>query len=134
MKLLVTPNGEQHGLINSVANSVKSSDLKNLDPKIREKAKKKREEDSKIVKARYINFKGPNERLNKFYCQWEGDPIQTWKFIPDQVYEVPMGLINEINEHMGMIVRSEILDSKGVPTMKDGAPRKEHQFIPISFN
>ena len=134
MQRYVTANNEAHGLINQVGNSVKFDDFKNIDPKIREKAKKQKEHDHKIVKARYINYMGDHERLDKVYCRWAGDPIQTWHCIPNHVYEVPMGLVEEINNHIGLIQRSEILDSNGVPTMKDGKPKKIHEFLPCSFN
>ncbi len=132
--LLVAANGEQHGLINSVANSVKAEDgFKNMKPELKAQCEKQKKEDSKIIKARYINKRGDNERLTKPYCKYAGDPIQTWHFIPGKEYDVPKGLVEEVNSSKGLPRRSEVLDAKGVPTVKDGAPELIHQFVPVSF-
>lgn len=132
-KEMVTSWGEKHGLINTIANSVPDNDFKHFTAENKEKAKKQRKEESRLVKARYINYRGKHERLTKPYCRWAGDHIQFWHLIPDHEYELPMGFINEINEAEGIPVRSEILDSNGIPTKKDGKPEKIHQLVPVSF-
>jgi hypothetical protein len=131
--LMVTESGEQHGLINSVANSVKDDGFKNMQPEWRAKAEKMKKEDQKKVKARYINHRGLHERLTKPYMRWAGDPIQTWHLIPGQVYELPMGFVNEINNNPGLARRSEALGKDGLPSRKDGPSEKIHELIPISF-
>jgi hypothetical protein len=132
--LLVAENGEKHGLINQVANSVQDDGFKHMKPDIKAKAEKLKQEDHRIVKARYINHRGKHERLTKPYCRWAGDPIQTWHCIPDHVYDVPMGLVNEINDpNKRLAKRSEILDASGKPTLKDGPGEQIHEFVPISF-
>ena len=135
MSLMVTASGEKHGLINSVGNSVKAEDrFKNITEKNKEKAEKQRKEDCRMVKARYINHRGNHERLSKPYCRYAGDPIQTWHFIPEQEYEVPKGLVDEVNDpNKRLARRSEILDSSGKPTLKDGPGERIHEFVPISF-
>lgn len=133
MELLVTKNGEEHGLVKTVANSVKKSGLDHLNEKIREKAKKEREDDAKIVKARYINYIGKNERLTKPYCRWAGDNIQTFHLIPDNVYDLPKGFVKEVNDSLGLMKRSEILDAKGEPLPRDEGYQKIHQLVPVSF-
>lgn len=130
---MVTETGEQHGLINTVANSVKDDGFKHMQPEWRAKAEKMKKEDSKRVKARYLNHRGTHERLSRPYCRYAGDPIQMWHFIPGQVYEVPLGLVNETNSNPGLPRRSEVLDNNGQPTKRDGAPEKIHEFVPISF-
>lgn len=128
-----TASGEEHGLINVLANSVPDNGFKHMTPEARTKAEKMKKDDAKMVKAKYINYRGINERLEKPYCKYAGDRIQIWKLIPNEVYELPYGFVKEINESRGMPVRSEILDGKGVPTTKDGASQKIHELIPISF-
>lgn len=130
----VTETGEKHGLINTVANSVHDNGFKYFSPENKIKAEKQKKEDSKIVKARYINKIGKNERLTRPYCNWAGDPIQTWHFIPDHVYEVPMGLINDVNAvHKAPPKRSGLLDAKGQPTLKDEKGDRIHEFVPVAF-
>lgn len=132
-QLLKTDNGEEHGLINSVSNSVKAEDAyKGMTPETKAKAEKLRKEESRLVNARYINHRGSNERLEKPYCRWAGDQIQSWKFIPEYTYEVPVGLINEVNASR-LAQRSEVLDANGVPTKKDGKGVRIHEFVPVGF-
>lgn len=130
---LVASNGEEHGLINAVGNSVADNDFKYMDPETKTKAQKMRKEDGKLVKARYLNSRGEHERLTKPYCKYAGDPIQTWHFIPGQVYDLPKGLVEEVNGSPGLAKRSELLDVNGRPTIKDGHAEKLHQFVPVSF-
>ncbi len=132
-QLMVTENGEQHGLINSVANSVKDNGFQYMTPEAKSKAEKQRKEESRKVKARYINHRGDNERLTKPYMRWAGDPIQTYHLIPGFTYELPMGFINEINNSPGLPRRSELLDSQGMPTKKDGKNERIHELVPVGF-
>lgn len=133
MQELIAQNGEKHGLINTVANSVKDDGFKSMTPENKVKAEKMRKEDSKLVKARYLNSRGKHERLTKPYCRYAGDPIRTFHCIPGHVYELPLGFINEVNGSKGLAQRSEVLDADGVPTKKDGEFEKIHEFVPVSF-
>lgn len=132
MEILKTKQGEEHGLINEYPNSVKDDNFKSMSPAQKEKLEKEKKDDNKLVEARYINKRSANERLTKYYCRWAGDKIQQWKFIPEQVYKVPYGLVKEINS-IQPIVRSEVLDANGLPTLKDGTGEREHEFVPVSF-
>lgn len=133
MMNLTASNGEKHGIINRVANSVQDDDFKHMKPEVKAKAEKIKKEEHKIVKARYMNHRGQHERLTKPYMRWAGDPIDTWHCIPGEVYEVPLGLINEINNSPGLPRRSEVLDTSGRPTIKDGSPERIHEFVPVGF-
>jgi hypothetical protein len=130
---LVSPTGEEHGLINEVGNSVEDNDFKNMKPDAKAKAKALRDEEHRIVKAQYLNARGPGERLTKPYCRWAGDKIQTWHFIPNYTYEVPLGLVNEVNNSPGLPQRSEVVDTNGKPTTKEGEPFRLHKFVPVGF-
>jgi hypothetical protein len=132
MQKLVTEAGEEHGLINTVANSVADTDFKHIAPENKEKFKKMRAEDAKVKKAKYINMKGENERLERPYMRWAGDPIHTFKLIPGHIYELPMGFINEINSKQNY-QRSEVLDANSRPTIKDKLLPNEHQLVPVGF-
>lgn len=134
MKNLPIKNGQRHGCINEVANSVPDDGFKRFAEKDRESMKLLREKQAKVVKAKYINYRGPNEILETQYMKWAGDPITSWRFIHDQEYEVPMGLVEQINDPKKRLVkRSEVLDAKGVPTAKDGAAEQIHAMIPVAF-
>ena len=129
-----TQSGEEHGLSNVVGNSVQDDGMKRFSEKDRPKMESLKKEECRIVKARYMNHRGPNERLEKPYCRWAGEPIQMWRFIPGQVYDVPKGLVDEVNDPNKVLKqRSEILDKNGQPTTKEGAGMRIHEFVPVGF-
>jgi hypothetical protein len=126
----VTPMGEQHGKINQWHNSSKELS-KGMSSETKSKLEKEKEEDARIVKARYINHRGEHERLTKPYCRYAGDPIEYWHLIPNEVYELPIGFIKEVNESPGLAQRSK-MDVHGQPVI-DSKPFKLHELFPISF-
>ena len=131
--LMVAPNGERHGLVNVVANSVQDNDFKHMTPETKKKAESLKKDEQRIVSARYINNRGTHERLEKPYMRWAGERIEMWKLIPGQTYNLPYGFIKEVNENPGLAKRSEILDVNGVPTKRDGPNEKIHELVPTSF-
>lgn len=130
---IVTAWGEEHGMIKEVANSVPERGFERFAEKDRAKMEKQRKEDARLVKVRYINYRGSNERLTKPYMRWAGDPIRTYHLIPNHEYTLPMGFINEVNSNPGLAVRSEKLDRNDQPMRKDGAPEKLHELVPVGF-
>lgn len=132
--LLVTESGEQHGLINQVANSVQDNGFAHFKPEWKKKAEDLRKKEAKVVKARYINHRGQNERLTKPYCRWAGDPICTYHLIPGYTYDLPLGLVEEVNDpNKRLPKRSEVLDASGRPTTKDGVSEIIHELVPVGF-
>lgn len=129
----ISASGKEHGLINTIGNSVPFDDFKNFDEKTKENLKKQKKEDEKIVKARYLNSRGSNEMLERPYAKYSGQPITMWRFYHDHVYDVPKGLVEEVNKMPPLAKRSEILDANGQPTMKDGAGERLHQFVSTEF-
>jgi hypothetical protein len=126
-----TESGEEHGLIKVVANSVPNSDGKRFKEKDRESMKKMRDEQSKMVKKQYINMKGPQERLEIPYMLWDGDPVLTYRFIPDHIYDIPQGLVDMVNEKT-VPKRSDLIDpnTKKIATM-DSKMKTEHRFVSV---
>lgn len=134
MKKLVTEYGEEHGLINELSNKVADDGFKYMDEETKKKATALKKEEKRIVKAQYINMRGDSERLDKVYMHYAGERIQCWHFIPGYIYEVPFGLINDVNDpHCFLPKRSEILDADGVPTRKEGRAQQLHKFVAVGF-
>jgi hypothetical protein len=120
---LVTASGEMHGLINTLTNSVPDDGFKAMAPHIKTKLEKEKKEDAKLVKVEYLNSRGKHERLTKPYCKYAGDPIQIWHFIPGKVYEIPLGLVKEVNDkNKHMKKRSGLVSIDGEPVKKDESP------------
>src|SRR5580692_3484890 len=137
--LMATASGEQHGLINTLTNSVPFDDFKSMTPANKAKIEKEKKEDARLVKAEYMNSRGRHERLEKPYCKYAGDPIEMWRFIPGKVYEVPLGLVNEVNDKNKIMKKREgLVEVDGVPIQNNNAPLGKdedgdylHKFIPI---
>ncbi len=139
--VMVTAGGEEHGLINTLTNSVPFDDFKAMKPEHKKEAEAQKKDDSRMVKAEYMNSRGKHERLTKPYCRYAGDPIQIWHFIPGRIYEIPMGLIKEVNDKTKVMKRREGLVSiDGRPIMNSEAPLHQdedgewlHKFSPVTF-
>lgn len=139
--MLATASGEAHGLINTLTNSVPFDDFKNMKPEHQKELQKQKKDDARLVKAEYMNSRGRHERLTKPYCKYAGDPIQIWNFIPGKVYDVPLGLVNEVNDKNKIMKKREGLVSvDGAPVTASEAPlgRDEegdwlHKFFAVGF-
>ena len=138
---LATASGEMHGLINTLTNSVPFDDFKHMKPENKKEMERQKKEDARLVKAEYLNSRGRHERLTKPYCKYAGDPIQIWHFIPGKTYEVPLGLIKEVNDagkHLPK--RSGLVSVDGEPVRKDESPLDKdeagewlHKFVAAGF-
>lgn len=138
---MATASGEIHGLINTITNSVPFDDFKNMKPEYKKEMEKRKKEDSRLVKAEYMNSRGRHERLTKPYCKYAGDPIQIWHFIPGKVYEVPFGLANEVNDKNKVMKKREgLLSVDGDPVQRNEQPLHQdeegewiHKFVAVGF-
>lgn len=138
---LSTASGELHGLINTLTNSVPFDGFKNMAPEHKKEMEARKKEDSRIVKAEYMNSRGRHERLTKPYCKYAGDPIQIWHFIPGYTYEVPLGLVEEVNDKNKIMKRREgLLEVDGKPVQQNEAPLGHdqegewlHRFVAVGF-
>ena len=126
---LLTSSGEEHGLINQMPNSVKTENLDHMSPENKAEIQKKMKDASKIVRARYINRRNQNARLTKPYCAGGGKPIQIWRLISDYVYDIPKGLVEELNAEKGVITRGERIEDGRI--IKGDNVVKEHELIPV---
>ncbi len=130
--LMATENGETHGLINTLPNSVTDDGFKDMSPEMKSKCEKQKKEDNRMVKARYINHRGNHERLTKPYMRWAGDVIKIYHLIPGKTYDLPKGFVDEVNNNPGLAKRGERVENDQV-IMRDGTPEKLHELVPISF-
>ena len=133
-----TATGEVHGMIDQLPNSVPFNDFKDASPENKEKLRKQLAHRKKLVKGRYINYRNQMERLEKTYCAGPGEPLQIWRLIPEQTYDLPMGFIEEVNESF-MPVRADLVSVDGVNVNQDESPLKQdrfervHEIVPVGF-
>ncbi len=138
---MCTASGEMHGLINTLTNSVPFDDFKNFSEENKKDLEAQKREDGKLVQAEYLNSRGRHERLTKPYCKYAGDPIQIFHLIPGKVYELPLGLINEVNDkNKCMPKRSGLVSVDGSPVSRDESPLAKdeagdwlHKIVPVGF-
>jgi hypothetical protein len=139
--MMSTAGGELHGLINTLTNSVPFDDFKHMKPEHKKELEKQKKEDARLVKAEYMNSRGRHERLTKPYCKYAGDQIEIWHFIPGKTYEVPLGLVNEVNDKNKIMKKREgLLSVDGQSVNKDDRPLSNdeegqwlHKFVAASF-
>lgn len=139
--IMSTAGGELHGLINTLTNSVPFDDFKTMKPEHKKEVERQKKEDSRMVKAEYMNSRGRHERLTKPYCKYSGDPILIYHLIPGKIYELPLGLINEVNDASKYIPkRSGLVSIDGESVNKDESPLNKdeqgewlHRLVPIGF-
>jgi hypothetical protein len=127
-----TLSGIEHGLMKVVANSVPDNEFKRFKEKDRPAMQKLKADQCKMKKVIYINTKGRKDPYERPYCKWDGDPILSYKFLPEHEYEVPQGLIDEVNA-LRVNKRSGLLDAFERPILKDEVEPSEHRFISSQF-
>ena len=138
---MYTASGEEHGLVDRLANSVQSDEFKHFKADAKKEMLARRAEDSKIVKAQYLNSRSRQERLETAYCKYPGDPIELWKFIPGYNYDVPMGLVKQINDKNKIPKkRADLLSEDSKPVSEGGRPLASdcdgdwlHKMVPSGF-
>ncbi len=138
---MATASGEEHGLINTMTNCVPWDEFKNMKPEHKKELERQKKEDARLVKVEYQNSRGKHERLTKPYCKYAGDPIQIWHFIPGKTYEVPLGLVKEVNDKSKIMPkRSGLVSIDGEALKKDESPLEQdhegdylHRFFAAGF-
>lgn len=130
----VDSTGLQHGLINTVGNSVPDDGFKRFAEKDRASMEKKKKEDERIVKAQYLNKDGAKERLERPYMNWAGQPITYWRFLHGETYDVPKGLVDDVNSpHKRQKKRSGLIDVNNNVLETDQLDDPVHRFVPVGF-
>lgn len=130
--MILTENGEQHGLLKTLANSVNKDKEECITNKKEYEARKK--ENAKIVNARYVNSRGVNEPLSLPYCAGPGQPVQLYKFIHNHTYKVPMGVVNQVNEGSKLLQRQKIDGENDNVNRQEKSPLQVHEMIPVGFH
>ena len=135
----VTHTGEMHGMIQQLPNAVPYDEFKNAAPEIKEKLKKKKKDDEKLVKVRYINHEEQERgRFEQPYVA-PGQPIQIWRLIHDQEYLMPLGFVKQIND-LRKPIRSDLQNVDGKDVNSDGTPisrdsvKRTHELVAVGFN
>lgn len=129
MKKFVTEKGVEHGLIETIANSVPDHGYKNLNEKNRKEMLERKKTDLEYVDVEYYNLK--NQENGKFespYGDHPGAPIQFYRLLHGHRYSIPRGLARKINA-LGAPKRSGLIDVGGRELLMDGKKERTHQVV-----
>lgn len=131
MILMTTANGIEHGLVGRLVNQVpRKKRFVNVEPKKKEELELKIKADSEIVKVRYINWK--NQVSGKLYKDWtagSGEPLYLFNFLHGYTYQIPRGLVNQVNDPKRLPPNREGKLGENGPLAKDSGINRIHEFV-----
>lgn len=129
MEKFVTANGQEHGLLEEVANQITKEAYAKFPEKTRKELEARDKRNAELVKVTYMH------RTDEVNGKWEGwdkarpgEPLRMFRFFSGHSYIVPRGLKESINK-LGTTPLSGILDKNGVPTPKDGSLKRYHLMV-----
>ena len=131
MEKQTTPQGIEHGLIETIANSIPDHGYKNLEDKNRKEMLERKKRDMEVVKRTYQNMK--NQEAGKWegwYGDHPGEPLRCFRFLHGETYLVPRGLSRKINA-LGAPVRSGLVGTDGRSLDMDGQIDRTHQLVAV---
>ncbi len=131
MEKQTTKLGIEHGLIETIANSVPDHGYKNLNDTNRKEMLSRRKRDLEMVKRTYQNLK--NQETGKFegwYADHPGEVMRSYRFLHGHTYTMPRGYARKVNA-MGAPLRSGLLDSNGNSLEVDGQIDHTHQLVAV---
>lgn len=98
MKKQTTALGQEHGLLETIANSVLDTGYKNLSEKNRKEMIERRKKDLELTEVRYQNLKNQdNGKWEGWYAEYPGEPMYNFRMLHDNKYLIPRGLARKIN-------------------------------------
>ena len=127
MEKHVTREGVEHGLVETIANSVPDHGYKNLSEKHRKEMLDKKKNDLELVEIVYHHLK--NQDTGKFegwYADHPGTPMYYFRLLYGLKYKIPKGMAKKIN-NLGAPQRSGLVDSRGNELLRDGVKERTHQ-------
>lgn len=99
--------------------------------------------DNVMVTGKFINQRAPGQSVKLTYHKYNTDPVKWYEFKHNQVYTIPRGFADQINEHYAKLIHAEgqRAGGKEVVTRTDGgftelaAPIREqiYAFVPTNF-
>jgi hypothetical protein len=97
-----------------------------------------RDHDSVMVKGRFMNRRAPGQAVKLPYAKYATDSEKWWNFEDGQVYTIPRGFVDQINEyyHTPHFVKSDGPMDPNKPQSQIHAvetSNKKYAFVPIGF-
>lgn len=93
---------------------------------------KLRELDSIEVTGKFMNLRAPGQPVKLTYLKHETDPVKWYNFNQGQIYTIPRGFADQINDHYARIIDVPSSDmGQALSGEKQRTPL--YAFVPISF-
>lgn len=94
--------------------------------------------DNEKVTGRFMNRRNPGQGVKLPYIKYADDDVKWWHFAEGQVYTIPRGFADQINEHYHM---PRFIQKDGATNPEDGSSRiaqvdtsnKKYAFVPVGF-
>jgi len=99
------------------------------------KLEKAQEEDAKISKIRFINHMSKGGKLEFTFRKYKEDPYRTYSLQDGMIYDLPMAVINHINEDCALPKREYDKGPNGVTLLSTSVISKEKKYecVPANF-
>lgn len=99
------------------------------------KIEKLRIKDSKVVKVRFINHQCKGGKLEFTYKKYKEDPHRSYCLKDGQVYDLPMMVVNHINEDCTLPDREYDTGPNGARLLSTSivSRTKKYECVPINF-
>lgn len=122
----------KYGLVREIMSSSNGEkNLANMSDETKKKYMTLLKEDTKQVKARFVNSQPKGADHMMIYKKYACEPVQTWNFKHNETYIVPYGLVKHVNENC--IKQHNTLDPRDGKTAIR-VPEQMQEFIPITFS
>jgi len=98
-----------------------------------ENLKKLHDEDSKIVKGRFICHEPKGGSVKFSFRKYKEDPVKTYTLFDGKEYELPLAVVKHLN-NCGWDVHSHLLDKDGNPYIGTGKRELRFTFQSVEFS
>jgi len=106
---------------------------KNKEIKKKPNLKYQRDKDREIVKGIFRFYECPGSQLSFSYRKYKEDDIETYTFIDENIYSIPLGVAKHLNTNGSYPVHEYLKDEKGSVSMKIGKKIRRFGFQSLEF-
>lgn len=96
----------------------------------KEKYEKLKKADQKMVRAQFLTPYRPGGTEQFFYSKHWDDPIMHFRGRDGDIYEVPKGMVDDINSRCTHHPQTGLIDRNGNP-IKRATPKPIMRFVPV---
>jgi hypothetical protein len=103
------------------------------EPKKKPSLKYQRDKDREKVKGIFKFYECPGSELRFSFRKYKEDPVETYKFVDDQIYTIPLGVAKHLNSSGQYPVHEYMQDADGKVSMMVGQKKRRYGFQSLEF-